>query len=248
MNSYSWCGNATFESSTYSDLVTTFSNTTVPVFFSEFGCNEVTPRIFTEVQAIYGPEMTGVMSGGLVYEYDQGSNDFGLVQVNADGSAQLLQDYVNLQNEYDMLNLVSLQTAPATNTTKTPPDCNADLITESGFSTNFTAPAVPPGAQDLIDNGIANPNTGKIISITQTVVSQTVESVNSAVMTSLMITPAGSSATATTSGQSTTSGQPTQTKTGTSATATKKGAAGRESVSISLITAFVAAVVVGVIF
>lgn len=199
------------------------------------------PRIFTEVQAIYGPDMTVVMSGGLVYEYDQGSNNYGLVQVNADGSAQLLQDYINLQDEYDMLNLVALQAEPATDTTNAPAGCNADLITESGFSTNFTAPAVPPGAQDLIESGIANPNTGKIISITQTVISQRVEGVNGSIISGLVITPASSNPT------STTSGQPTQTKSGASATTTKKGTANRESMRIGVLIAVVAAAILGVI-
>jgi len=35
LNSYSWCGNATFVSSTYNQLVADFANTTIPVFFSE---------------------------------------------------------------------------------------------------------------------------------------------------------------------------------------------------------------------
>ncbi|KAK4988359.1 Glycolipid anchored surface protein 4 precursor [Elasticomyces elasticus] len=83
LNSYSWCGSsATFESSHYSDLISTFSNTTIPVFFSEYGCNNPAPRVFNEVQALYGPQMT-IMSGGLVYEYSQEVNNFGLVSLAA---------------------------------------------------------------------------------------------------------------------------------------------------------------------
>lgn len=64
LNSYSWCGDATFVSSTYNQLAADFANTTIPVFFSEFGCNTPSPRTFTEIAALYGPQMT-TWSGGL---------------------------------------------------------------------------------------------------------------------------------------------------------------------------------------
>lgn len=71
LNSYSWCGDVTFQEAGYDKLVEMFSNTTIPVFFSEYGCNKVQPRQFFEVQALYGVNMTGVMSGGIIYEYVQ---------------------------------------------------------------------------------------------------------------------------------------------------------------------------------
>jgi len=52
LNSYSWCGDATFVSSTYNQLVADFANTTIPVFFSEFGCNQVS-IIFTYSRIVY---------------------------------------------------------------------------------------------------------------------------------------------------------------------------------------------------
>jgi hypothetical protein len=67
LNSYSWCGDSSYTTSSYNDLVSDFSNTTVPVFFSEYGCNVPAPRVFTEVPVIYGPLMTPVLSGGVVY-------------------------------------------------------------------------------------------------------------------------------------------------------------------------------------
>ena len=69
LNSYSWCGDASsFQISGYDVLVETFGNTTIPVFFSEYGCNDPQPRYFDEVPVLYGPEMT-TLSGGLVYEW-----------------------------------------------------------------------------------------------------------------------------------------------------------------------------------
>lgn len=76
-NIYSWCGNSSFSESGYDVRTQEFSNYSVPAFFAEYGCNTVQPRTFSEVQAIYGDQMTGVWSGGIVYEYFQEANDYG---------------------------------------------------------------------------------------------------------------------------------------------------------------------------
>jgi 1,3-beta-glucanosyltransferase GAS3 len=77
LNSYSWCGNSSYTTSGYDKLVSWFSNTTIPVFFGEYGCNQIpdgTSRPFTEVQALYGEPMREVFSGGLVFEWTQETN------------------------------------------------------------------------------------------------------------------------------------------------------------------------------
>lgn len=58
-------------------------------------------RTFEEVEALYGVNMTGVFSGGIVYMYFEETNDFGLVQITGgnDGPAKTLPDYINLQKE-----------------------------------------------------------------------------------------------------------------------------------------------------
>jgi hypothetical protein len=76
-NIYSWCGNSTYAESGYKDRTEQFRNYTVPVFFAEYGCNEVTPRTFTEVNALYGDTMAEVWSGGIVYMYFQETNNYG---------------------------------------------------------------------------------------------------------------------------------------------------------------------------
>jgi endo-1,4-beta-mannosidase len=76
-NIYSWCGDSTYEESGFDKVVEDFSTYSVPVFFAEYGCNEVQPRKFTEVRAIYGPQMTPVLSGGIVYMFHQEANDYG---------------------------------------------------------------------------------------------------------------------------------------------------------------------------
>lgn len=76
-NIYSWCGDSSYKESGYDKVVAEFSTYSVPVFFAEYGCNEVRPRIFTEVKALYGPQMTPVVSGGIVYMYFQEENNYG---------------------------------------------------------------------------------------------------------------------------------------------------------------------------
>jgi len=52
----------------------------VPVFFSEDGCNVVRPRTFSDLAAIYGPQMTSIISGSIIYEWTQEANDYGIIQ------------------------------------------------------------------------------------------------------------------------------------------------------------------------
>ena len=236
LNSYSWCGDSSYTTSGYDILVSDFSNTSVPVFFSEYGCNVPAPRVFTEVPVLYGPLVTPVLSGGMVYEYSQETSNYGLVDINSNGSAQCRADYDVLQQQFNTLNVTALQGLKAQNTSVTPPTCSSSLITNSTFSSNFTIPDVPPGAQDLIDNGISNAPVGKMVSVTATKVTQVVQQSNGDTIQGLAITlladdqsnnPSGASAT--------TSSAP-------AATTTKKGAAHNLQVSLYVlmgVTSFV---------
>lgn len=222
LNSYSWCGKSSFQTSGYDVLVSDFSNTSVPVFFSEYGCNVPAPRVFTEVPVIYGPLMTPVLSGGLVYEYSEETSDYGLVNINSNGSAQLLPDFDTLQSQFDTLNVTALQGLKAENTSVVPPSCAASLITNSTFDSNFTLPAVPPGVSDLINNGISPKPTGSLVSVTATKVTQLVENASGTVISGLAITPLAND-------ESNNPGKTTATGSATgsaaSATTTKKSAA-----------------------
>ncbi|ODV87467.1 glycoside hydrolase family 72 protein [[Candida] arabinofermentans NRRL YB-2248] len=93
VNTYQWCGEQTFQSSGYNTLVDDYSDYTKPIFFSEYGCNEVQPRLFKEVTSIYSSQMSGVFSGGLVYEFAQEPNNYGLVDFDSEGNAHLLRDF-----------------------------------------------------------------------------------------------------------------------------------------------------------
>ncbi|EFQ97072.1 1,3-beta-glucanosyltransferase gel2 [Nannizzia gypsea CBS 118893] len=168
VNSYSWCGDSSYTKSGYDKLVEIFSTTSVPVFFSEYGCNEVKPRIFTEVQAVYGPEMTKAMCGGLIYEYSQEDNEYGLVKLGGKDNTTLLVDYDNLYGQFKKLDIKKLQSLDPSTTTVKPPTCKSSLITSGNFHKKFTIPKRPSGVNDLIKDGIKNPPKGKLVEVKKT--------------------------------------------------------------------------------
>ncbi|BFZ61576.1 1,3-beta-glucanosyltransferase, partial [Saitoella coloradoensis] len=149
-NSYSWCGDSSYTTSGFSQRVEDFSNYSIPLFFSEYGCNLVSPRPFTEVGSIYSENMTPVFSGGLVYEWTQESNNYGLVEVNGT-SITPLQDYENLMEEFAKTSNPSGDGGYKTNGTVATCPSN-----QTYFEITFAAedlPAIPSAAQAYIDSG-----------------------------------------------------------------------------------------------
>ncbi|KAI9764232.1 MAG: beta-glucanosyltransferase [Geoglossum simile] len=83
-NDYSWCDPSSFTTSGWDQKVKNFSDYSIPLFLSEYGCNTNT-RKFEEVASLYSTDMTSVFSGGLVYEYSEEGTKYGLVKINGDG-------------------------------------------------------------------------------------------------------------------------------------------------------------------
>ncbi|KAF9160378.1 1,3-beta-glucanosyltransferase gas1 [Actinomortierella ambigua] len=99
INLYEWCGTSvTYQTSGYADRSKEIEGYSIPVFLSEFGCNAIMPRTFPEVKSILGPDMTDLWSGGIVYEWSQEDNNYGLVKINPDNSVSTLPDYANLKS------------------------------------------------------------------------------------------------------------------------------------------------------
>lgn len=126
LNMYEWCGYSSYATSGYRERTVEFSNFPVPAFFSEYGCNTVNPRPFTEVEALYGSTMSKVWSGGIAYEYFEQANHYGLVKENRDGTVGLLQDYKNLQRKLKLINPKGPKGPPLGNRSRSPIKCIQD--------------------------------------------------------------------------------------------------------------------------
>ena len=146
-NDYSWCDPSSFQQSGWAAKVQQYSNYSIPLFLSEYGCNTNT-RTFEEVGALFNSEMTGVYSGGLVYEYSQESNNYGLVEINGNNVTEL-PDFTAYQS--------ALANA-------TPPSGNGGYLangaasacppTGPAWSTNTTdLPQIPAGAVKFFSQG-----------------------------------------------------------------------------------------------
>ncbi|SCU77455.1 LAFA_0A01794g1_1 [Lachancea sp. 'fantastica'] len=100
INMYEWCGYSSFHNSGYDKRTQEFKNYPIPVFFSEFGCNLVRPRPFTEVEALYSKQMSSVWSGGLAYMYFEEENQYGVVEIDSKNRVVRLKDFEYLKDEF----------------------------------------------------------------------------------------------------------------------------------------------------
>ncbi|KAJ6445227.1 1,3-beta-glucanosyltransferase [Purpureocillium lavendulum] len=141
-NIYSWCGDSDFEKSGYNRLIDFFKDYSVPIFFAEYGCNlpnGAAGRVFDETAALYVSNMSEVVSGGIVYEYFQEANDYGLVEISSGGSASKLKDFSALQTKVSAARPhgVSMSDYNPTNKPMSCPTVN------SSWQANSTLPPTP---------------------------------------------------------------------------------------------------------
>lgn len=166
VNIYSWCADATWRESGYPELVEDFKETSLPVFWSEHGCNQ-SPRLFNEVPAMYGrDEMIDIFAGGIVFEYSNEPNNFGLIEIDEDDqSVTLREDYHALSKQYDSVNWDKIKNIKEDDIKVVdPPNCSNIEIKGSKFAKEFDIiPATPEDAGDLMENGSGNKNVGKLL-------------------------------------------------------------------------------------
>ncbi|KAJ2083892.1 1 3-beta-glucanosyltransferase gel4 [Coemansia sp. RSA 988] len=100
INTYRWCGDKSdFETSGYSDITKNMTDYTIPSLLTEYGCNLVRPRTFSETKSLYGKDMMDIFSGGIMYEYTEEDNEYGIVKVSyGDSKAEKNDDYDNFKN------------------------------------------------------------------------------------------------------------------------------------------------------
>ncbi|TID17616.1 hypothetical protein CANINC_003982 [Pichia inconspicua] len=166
LNSYEWCSGVNdWESSGYENLVDEYTNSSVPVFFSEYGCNKQMPRTFEEVSEGVFDGLLNVLDGGLIYEYSEEASNYGLVDISDSDSVILKGDYFNLKSQ------ISESKIPFINETKVEdyeaPKCNAKLIEQYDdyFEANFTLPLANKDTRYMIDNGVDVQHKGQFVDV-----------------------------------------------------------------------------------
>lgn len=114
---------------------------------SEYGCI-TNKRTFSEVTALYNTEMTSVFSGGLVYEYSEEGNGYGLVTINGD-SVSPNGDFTALSSAY------AAQTNPSGNGGATSTTAATTCPTESSewIVSGDALPAIPSAAEGYMKSG-----------------------------------------------------------------------------------------------
>ncbi|KAI5811385.1 GEL1 protein [Peziza echinospora] len=153
VNDYSWCGMSSYTVSGWNQKVANFSDYSIPIFFSEYGCNQVLPRPFNEIETLYGTQMTPVFSGGLVYEYSNEANNYGLVQLNGnDSKVEPLQDFNNLKSMYEKVPLPTGDGGYKQN--GNPSECPANT---NDWVASETLPQMPAAASKYLESGAGAP-------------------------------------------------------------------------------------------
>jgi hypothetical protein len=67
---YDWAGPSNFQMSGYKGLCEAFEPWPVPMFFAEYGTAfSATKRVLDEVECLFSPDMTGVLSGGFLHTF-----------------------------------------------------------------------------------------------------------------------------------------------------------------------------------
>ena len=151
-NDYSWCDPSSFSTSTWQQKVQAFSNYSIPIFLSEYGCVKTT-RKFQEVGTLYGSQMTPVYSGGLVYEYSkEGSSApqslYGLVDVSG-SSTNELNDFASLQSAFSSTPLPTDDGGyKSTGSASTCPSKSSTWLVSGD-----ALPAMPPQASQYFKSG-----------------------------------------------------------------------------------------------
>ena len=150
-NIYSWCDPSSYTTSGYSDRVAEFADYNVPVFFAEYGCNTgsangAAGRDFSEVPVLYGSDMSQVFSGGIVYEYFEETNDFGLVSVDG-SSVSTLKDYGAWSSQIHAVSPTLLNAA-----SYTPTNTAGQACPTVNATWQVAAGALPPTPNEAVCN------------------------------------------------------------------------------------------------
>ncbi|TKA74158.1 1,3-beta-glucanosyltransferase gel1 [Cryomyces minteri] len=146
-NDYSWCDPSSYQQSGWNQKVALYGNYSIPLFLSEYGCI-TNQRKFNEVSSLYGTDMSGVYSGGLVYEYSEEGSGYGLVTINGNSVSEK-------SGFNDLKNQLASNPPPSGDggykSSGTPANCPARSSTWN--VTGDALPAIPQPAQKFMSQG-----------------------------------------------------------------------------------------------
>lgn len=138
LNAYEWCGSSSYTVSGYDTLTEEATGYSVPIFFSETGCNTPAPRTFQDQSAIFGSEMNSIWSGAIIYEWIEEANNYGLISYGPTVAATatgtniaggysragtptpISPDFTNLQSQWSTLTPTGTPSSDYTPTITTP--------------------------------------------------------------------------------------------------------------------------------
>ncbi|KAI7015365.1 1,3-beta-glucanosyltransferase [Hortaea werneckii] len=151
INNYEWCDPSGFEKSGWNTLVDQYSNYSLPLFMSEYGCITNT-RKWTEAAELYKEEMTKVFSGGIAYEYSKEGNGYGIYEINGDSVSPVGNQPDGLGKELNSTSDPENGGGYSTNGTKQDCPSQSDDWDTSPF-TGSALPAQPSGVEKYFKNG-----------------------------------------------------------------------------------------------
>jgi hypothetical protein len=130
-----------------------FADYGIPIFLSEYGCIQ-NERNFHELESLMHPNMTGVYSGGLMYEYTMEDNKFGIVTV-AGAKTDQTGDRAELPEYTAFVSAMSRFPAPTgTRSFKTASSATACPTKDDDWWIESTLlPKIPDGALKYMTDG-----------------------------------------------------------------------------------------------
>ncbi|KAJ2901236.1 beta-glucanosyltransferase Gel1 [Zalerion maritima] len=147
-NDYSWC-KSDFKTAGWDVKVKNFTDYGLPIFLSEWGCT-ANGRDFNELSALNSDKMTGVYSGGLMYEYTVEDSGYGIAKVVSDSE-------IETTDEYDLFKEALAEypaptgdggAASTTHAVDCPPQSD-----DWSVDPDSSLPAMPSGAEKYLENG-----------------------------------------------------------------------------------------------
>jgi 1,3-beta-glucanosyltransferase GAS3 len=119
-----------------------------------------------------------LFSGGLVYEYSQETDDYGIVAINSSTELELLMDYTTLEERLAGVDLSSIMSANPSATAVSAKDCSTVTVSNTAyFPSAFSMPSAPSGIDSVISGGLTSASwwtKGALATVTATTMPATV--------------------------------------------------------------------------